>query len=148
MLEPRTCLRCGFFASAGRLTVRWGWALGRALSASLPCLLLWDHTGALWSTPAGCAPTGLAFAVGPSWPGVGTGLHFSGTQRGARWTGGASADERQDIGVLQLSSLWWGTEGRAGKELSQGHTASLVRAGNGILITPKLWLFPPQSPAD
>lgn len=66
---------------------------------------------ALWATPAGCTLAGVAFAVQPSQRGAGTNLHFSGIQRGAQWTGGVSADKRQDAGVLQLSSLWWGTKG-------------------------------------
>lgn len=37
---------------------------------------------------------------------------------------------------------------RAGEGLAQCHTASLVRAGNGILITPKPRLLSPRSTAD
>lgn len=39
---------------------------------------------------------------------------------------------------------------RAGKGFARGHTASLVRAGNGILMTPKPQRLPhpPQSTAD
>lgn len=35
---------------------------------------------------------------------------------------------------------------RAGKGCAQGHTASLLRAGTGIPMTPKPQLLPPRSP--
>lgn len=78
------------------------WAI---LSASLPCMLPQDHTGTLWSTLMDCSPTGVAFPVGPSQPGVETCLRFSGTWRGTEWTGGMSANENQDIGIFQPSCL-------------------------------------------
>ncbi|CAN0448615.1 unnamed protein product [Rangifer tarandus platyrhynchus] len=110
MLEPRTCLRSGFFCIYRMfdcLVVLGSGPL--CLPVSLPAVS--GSRRALWSTPAGCTPTGVAFAVEPSQLEVGTSLHFSGIQRGSEWTGGVSADKRQDAGVLQPSSLWWGTEG-------------------------------------
>lgn len=54
-----------------------------------------------------------------------------------------SAIKNQDIGVL-LDSVPPGgkTQGQTGKGWAQGHTAGLIRTGNGILLNPKAWLFP------
>lgn len=91
------------------MTVWWGWALG-CFVCGLPCLLPKDHTGALVAHTCQL-PTcrcGLCGGVISAWgrdlPPLPWNLERDTVDRGV------SANERQDIGVLQLSFFLWETE--------------------------------------
>lgn len=145
--RPRTCLRSGFFCIYRMfdcLVVLGSGPL--CLPVSLPCCLRITPCPVVHTSWLHTHRRGLRSGAISMWGGDQP-IHFSRHQRGVQWTGGVSADQRQDAGVLQLSSLWWGTEGEQERTFPRSHSKS-GQSWNEILITPQTWLFPPQSSAD
>lgn len=116
------------------------------LPVSLPAVS--GSRRALRSTPAGCTPTGVAFAVEPSQLGVGTSLHFSGIQRGAEWTGGRVSRQKAGCWCPPAQLPLVGKRGVSRERTFPRPHSKSGQSWEENPRNPQTWLFPPQSSAD